>query len=64
MRANPITREHIERAKKEDKYIVQVVVTGQYRKSKDGGVAITGAFTKEQAQELRDFLRRWYLNVD
>jgi hypothetical protein len=60
MRCNPVTPEMITRAKNEGLYIVQICVTGQYLPSKDGGTAITGAFSKQAARELRDFMRRWY----
>jgi hypothetical protein len=64
MRATPLTQEHVQKARDEDLYIVQIMVSGQYRKSKDGGVAITGAFTEEKARELRDFIREWYKGVE
>lgn len=59
MRCNPVEKRHIERAKAEDLYIIQFCITGQYRKSKDGGFAVTGAFTEEAAKEFRDFARKW-----
>jgi hypothetical protein len=64
MRCNPVKPEHIKRAKSENLYIVQVCITGQYRNPRDGGTAITGAFSKESAQELLDFIREWYAKQD
>jgi hypothetical protein len=64
MRATPLTKDQIQKAKDGDLYIVQVMVSGQYRQSKDGGIAITGAFSEEKARELRDFIRKWYLDVE
>lgn len=64
MRCTPVEREHIARAKAEDLYIIQLCITGQYCKSKDGGMAITGAFKKDAAKELRDFIRDWYIRQD
>lgn len=60
MRCTPVEKSHIEQAKADDLYVIQFCITGQYRKSKDGGFAVTGAFTKEAAQEFRDFARNWY----
>lgn len=60
MRCSPVEKRHIERAKAEDLYIIQFCITGQYRKSRDGGFAMTGAFSKEAAKEFRDFTRKWY----
>lgn len=60
MRYTPVERRQIERAKKDALYIIQFCITGQYRTPKDGGFAVTGAFSKEAAQEFRDFARDWY----
>lgn len=59
MRCTPVEKNHIERARAEDLYIVQFCITGQYRKSRDGGFAVTGAFDKEAAKEFKDFVRDW-----
>lgn len=64
MRCTPVEPQQIARAKEENLYIVQLCITGQYREPKDGGLAITGAFTEEQAKELRDFVRKWYAPID
>jgi hypothetical protein len=64
MRAVPVNREHIERAKTEQGYVVQVCITGQYRTPKGGGIAITGAFTEAKTKELLDFIRKWYLDTE
>ena len=59
MRCTPVEKVHIERAKAEDLYIIQFCITGQYRKSRDGGFAVTGAFSKAAAEEFRNFTREW-----
>lgn len=64
MRCTPVEQTQIEKAKAEGLYVVQLCITGQYRTPKDGGMAITGAFTKEKAEELRNFIREWYKAID
>jgi hypothetical protein len=59
-----VEKRHIERAKTEQGYIIQICITGQYRQPKGGGMAITGAFTEEKTKELLDFMRKWYLEAD
>jgi hypothetical protein len=46
-----------EKAKKEGLYLVQISVDGKY--VKEGGWAITGAFTKDMADELRELYMKW-----
>ena len=60
MRCNPVTKEQLELARKQNLYIVQFCITGQYRTTRDGGFAVTGAFSKRAAKEFRDFTRKWY----
>ncbi|HTG95772.1 MAG TPA: hypothetical protein VL866_24440 [Pyrinomonadaceae bacterium] len=63
MRANPISKELRDFARAHDLYVFQTCVTGQYRKSRDGGTAITGPCSKRLAKELRDFIWNWHKRV-
>jgi hypothetical protein len=55
--AIPVDKEQREKAKKEGLYLVQIYVDGKHAKA--GGWGVTGAFTKDMADELRELYMKW-----
>lgn len=64
MRALPVEKEQIERAKRENLFVVQVCFSGQYHKKKNGkgsgSSAMTGTFSAERVAKLEKYFWKWY----
>lgn len=64
MRALPVEKEQIERAKKENLYIVQVCFNGRYCKDENGkykgSSAMTGTFSEKKVKQLESYFWKWY----
>lgn len=55
--AIPFDKEQRAKAKAEGLYLVQISVDGKHADA--GGWAVTGTFTKDMADELRELYMKW-----
>lgn len=61
MRALPVNKEQIERAKRENLYVIQICFSGQYCKDNDSSSsALTGTFSKKKVKQLENYFWKWY----